>query len=366
MSRIYLSPPEIRPEDYTALDAVLASNWVAPVGPHLEAFESAICSRVDEKRHAVAVNSGTAALHLALLVLGVGAGDAVLCPTLTFAASANPVRYCGAEPIFIDSEAQSWNMDPALLEAALRSEENIKAVVVVHLYGQCAEMDAIEALCRKYKVALIEDAAEALGATYEGRPAGSFGDLSFFSFNGNKIITTSGGGMLLSGNRDWIEKARYLATQARQPVRHYEHREIGYNYRLSNVLAALGTSQLARLDAIIEQRKEHYLAYKDALGGLDGFAMMPLRDNGTPNYWLSCVQVGDRRDAIVEALEAESIEARPIWKPLHMQPVFTTSPCYGGAQAERLFAEWLCLPSGTSLTAAERQRVITVVRACAV
>ena len=192
MSRIYLSPPEIRPEDYTALDAVLASNWVAPVGPHLEAFESAICSRVDEKRHAVAVNSGTAALHLALLVLGVGGGDAVLCPTLTFAASANPVRYCGAEPIFIDSEAQSWNMDPALLEAALQSEENIKAVVVVHLYGQCAEMDAIEALCRKYKVALIEDAAEALGATYEGRPAGSFGDLSFFSFNGNKIITTSG------------------------------------------------------------------------------------------------------------------------------------------------------------------------------
>lgn len=345
------------------MEAVLASNWVAPAGPHLEEFEGAVRVRAGGAGHAVAVNSGTAALHLALLVLGIGPGDVVACPTLTFAASANPVRYCGAEPVFIDSEERTWNMDPALLAEALESERNIKAVIVVHLYGQCAEMELIQGLCRKHGVALIEDAAEALGASRHGEAAGSFGDLSFFSFNGNKIITTSGGGMLLSGNGEWIERARYLSTQAREPVRHYEHRETGYNYRMSNVLAALGTSQLSGLDGRIARRKAHFAAYADALADLEGFSMMPVDGAGEPNYWLTCLLVGGLRDGIIEGLEAESIEARPIWKPLHLQPVFASCRCYGGGVAERLFDSGLCLPSGSGLTPEERQRVIETVRA---
>ncbi|MGC6455069.1 MAG: DegT/DnrJ/EryC1/StrS family aminotransferase [Coraliomargaritaceae bacterium] len=362
MSRIYLSPPEVRAEDHAAIEAVLSSNWVAPAGPHLAEFEEAVKSRAGGVSHALAVNSGTSALHLALLALGIGPGDVVACPTLTFAASANPVCYCGAEPIFIDSELRTWNMDPELLADALRTEKNIKAVIIVHLYGQCAEVRAIRQLCDQHGVPLIEDAAEALGASRHGQAAGSFGDLSFFSFNGNKIITTSGGGMLLSENQDWIHHARYLSTQAREPLRHYEHREIGYNYRMSNVLAALGTSQLSGLEGRIERRKKHFIAYSEAFANLERVSMMPIDPVGKPNYWLSCLLVDDRREAIIEALEDESIEARPVWKPLHLQPVFASCRLYGGKIAEQLFNEGLCLPSGSGLTREERNRVIEIVR----
>ena len=362
MSRIYLSPPEIRAADYDSVASVLTSNWVAPVGPHLAQFEQAVANGVG-RQYAVALNSGTAALHLALRVLGVGPGDAVICPTLTFAASANPIRYCGAEPVFVDSERMTWNLDPDLLEQALEDRSDVKAVIVVHLYGQCAQMTRIVELCRHHGVPLVEDAAEALGASYQGQAAGSFGDLSFFSFNGNKIITTSGGGMLLANRKEWIDEALYLATQAREPVPHYEHREIGFNYRLSNVLAGLGLSQLADLDRRIRLRQQHFEAYCDAFAHIDSISMMPIVEQAGANYWLSCLTLDRQagcpsRDQVIEALAGVDIEARPLWKPLHLQPVYQACSVYGGAVAADLFDRGLCLPSGTSLSESERTRVI--------
>lgn len=368
MSRIYLSPPEITAQDHASVDAVLASNWVAPVGPDLEKFEQAVTGRIGVN-HAVALSSGTAALHLALRVLGIGPGDEVICPSLTFAASANPICYLGAEPIFIDSEPQTWNMDADLLAKALRERPGIKAVIVVHLYGQCARMDPILELCRRHELPLIEDAAEALGATYRGRPAGSMGDLSFFSFNGNKIITTSGGGMLLSNRAEWIDRARHLATQAREQALHYEHQEVGYNYRMSNLLAGLGLSQFADLDRRIAVRRAHFEAYTEAFADLDGLSMMPLSNEGSVNYWLSCVllhseQSKTTRDTVIAALEAENIEARPLWKPMHLQPVFASKPFYESGFSEKIFEQGLCLPSGSAMTVAERDAVIRVVKSC--
>lgn len=366
MPRIYLSPPDVTVQDHAAVNAVLTSNWVAPVGPHLQEFEEALSASV-RVGHALALNSGTAALHLALQVLGVGPGDEVICPSLTFAASANPVCYLGAEPVFIDSEPRTWNMDPSLLEKALQERPDIKAVIVVHLYGQCAEMDAIMQLCHRYEKPLIEDAAEALGASHKGRPAGAMGDLSFFSFNGNKIITTSGGGMLLSNRSEWIAQARYLATQAREPVLHYEHKAVGYNYRLSNVLAGLGLSQFSDLDRRIAAKRAHFEAYAQAFDGLPGVGMMPIQLPEEVNYWLSCIRLDGgaaQRDRLIAALEAEGIEARPIWKPLHLQPVFADKAFYGGTVAADLFASGLCLPSGSGMPAADRARVIEVVTAC--
>lgn len=363
MARIYLSAPDITPQDHASVEAVLTSNWVAPVGPKLGEFEEAVASKTGVA-HALALNSGTAALHLALKVLGIAPGDEVVCPSLTFAASANPICYLGARPVFIDSEARTWNMDAALLEQALVARPSIKAVIVVHLYGQCAEMGAIMDLCRSYGKPLIEDAAEALGASYRGRPAGSFGDCSFFSFNGNKIITTSGGGMLLSNHTDWMARARYLSAQAREPVLHYEHKEIGYNYRLSNVLAGLGLSQFFDLPRRIAVRRAHYEAYAAAFSGKEGVEMMPLTDPDAVNYWLSCMtlpKVPGLRDRVIQALEAQDIEARPLWKPLHCQPVFRENIYYGGHVAEDLFERGLCLPSGSGMTESERERVINVV-----
>lgn len=372
MSRIYLSPPDIRTEDYAALEAVLASNWVAPVGPHLKQFEEALAQKVD-RQHALAVNSGTAALHLALKVLGVQPGDSVICPTLTFAASANPIRYCGAEPVFIDSEPDTWNMDPELLRSALEAlaaSGNLpKAVIVVHLYGQCADMDPIEKVCCDYEIPIIEDAAEALGASYKGRPAGGMGAFSFFSFNGNKIITTSGGGMLLSNDETWVERARFLATQAREPVVHYEHKEIGYNYRLSNVLAALGISQLQDLERRIGTRRKHFEAYRDALADLPGITFMPIEDPDAVNYWLTCFTAdlsasSLSRDQIIHALADANIESRPLWKPLHLQPVYKGCTMIGGKCAESIFANGLCLPSGSAMKPEEHFRVVEVIRSC--
>ena len=366
MSRIYLSPPDIGPRDHASVDAVLTSNWVAPTGPALDLFESAVAALAD-RQHAVALNSGTAALHLALQILGVGAGDAVICPTFTFAASANPICYLGAEPIFVDSEPRTWNMDSVLLEQALKQASNIKAVIVVNLYGQCAEMEAILEICAKYDVPLIEDAAEALGASYCGRPAGSMGAFSFFSFNGNKIITTSAGGMLLSNDSESIAHARYLATQAREPEAHYEHKAVGYNYRMSNLLAGLGNSQLADLQRRIDIRRAHFEAYRAELGALTGIDFMPIVDPEAANYWLTCLTVdsetsGSSRDALIAALEAVDIEARPLWKPLHLQPIFKEKICHGGELAARLFKDGLCLPSGSAMHQSDREAVITAIK----
>jgi pyridoxal phosphate-dependent aminotransferase EpsN len=372
MPRIYLSPPDISPQDHAAVDAVLTSNWVAPVGPHLEAFEAALAERVG-RAHAVALNSGTAALHLALQMLDVQPGDTVICPTLTFAASANPICYCGADPVFVDSEPSTWNMDPVLLELELgeraASGELPKAVIVVHLYGQCADMDPILAVCQRYGIPVVEDAAEALGASYKGRPAGGMGAFSFFSFNGNKIITTSGGGMLLADKESWIERARFLSTQAREPVAHYEHREVGYNYRMSNVLAGLGLSQLDDLERRIAVRRTHYEAYREALAELPGVEFMPITEPDAANYWLTCLTVtpvdgGSSRDLIIAALTEADVEARPLWKPLHLQPVFQDCASIGGDCAEGLFANGLCLPSGSSMSAEDRAKVIGIVRSC--
>ena len=366
MSRIYLSPPDIGPRDHASVDAVLTSNWVAPTGPALDLFESAVAALAN-RQHAVALNSGTAALHLALQILGVGAGDAVICPTFTFAASANPICYLGAEPIFVDSEPRTWNMDSVLLEQALKQASNIKAVIVVNLYGQCAEMEAILEICAKYDVPLIEDAAEALGASYCGRPAGSMGAFSFFSFNGNKIITTSAGGMLLSNDSESIAHARYLATQAREPEAHYEHKAVGYNYRMSNLLAGLGNSQLADLQRRIDIRRAHFEAYRAELGALTGIDFMPIVDPEAANYWLTCITVdsetsGSSRDALIAALEAVDIEARPLWKPLHLQPIFKEKICHGGELAARLFKDGLCLPSGSAMHQSDREAVITAIK----
>lgn len=312
--------------------------------------------------HALALSSGTAALHLALEVLGVGPGDDVWVSTLTFAASANAIRYVGARPVFVDSEATSWNMDPELLAQSLEAATlKPKAVIVVDLYGQCADLEPIEAACKRHGVFLIEDAAEALGATYKGRPAGSFGDLSILSFNGNKIITTSGGGMLLGHRKDWIDRARYLSTQARSPARHYEHEAIGFNYRLSNLLAAVGRAQLGDLDRRVAARRETYGHYREALGHLPGWTFMTEAPNRMSTFWLTCALVEDGRDKLLDALDRHDIEARPVWKPMHMQPVFHGAPSIGGRVAERLFEHGICLPSGSRMTSDDRERVISVV-----
>jgi dTDP-4-amino-4,6-dideoxygalactose transaminase len=300
-------------------------------------------------------------------VIGVARGDEVWLSTLTFAATANAVTYVGATPVFVDSESQSWNLDPALLAQALddaaKANRLPKAVIAVDLYGQCADYDAIVAACRKHGVFLIEDAAEALGATYRGRPAGSCGDLSVFSFNGNKIITTSGGGMLLGRRKDWIDRARYLATQARSPARHYEHEAIGYNYRMSNLLAAVGRAQLADLDRRVAARRATNAAYREALADLPGWAFMPEASFGTSTFWLTCATVDSGPLPILERLERADIEGRPVWKPMHLQPIFRGARVIGGAVAERLFANGMCLPSGSNLSSADRARVLDTIRA---
>ena len=348
------------------------SNWIAPLGPHVDAFEAEMAARL-ELGHAAALSSGTAALHLAMRMLDVGPGDEVFTSTFTFAATANAICYQGASPVFIDSEHETWNMDPALLEEALEEAASRgklpKAVVVVDLYGQCANYDRIEPLCERFGVPIVEDAAEALGATWSGRPAGSFGEMGILSFNGNKIITTSGGGMMVSAHAHWIERARFLATQAREPAPHYQHEHVGYNYRLSNLLAALGRGQLAALDDKVAARRANFKHYADQLASLPGVSMMPLDPRGEPNCWLTCVtiapeQFGADREAVRCHLAAHEIESRPLWKPMHLQPVFSDAKRFGGAVSEFLFEFGLCLPSGSALTQDQRTRVIELVRAC--
>ena len=322
-------------------------------------------------QHVAALSSGTAAIHLALQILGIGRGDKVFVSSFTFAATANPVVYNGAEPVFIDSDAATWNMDPELLRQELqrsaRKNDLPKAVIVVDLYGQCADYDAILPVCGEYGVPVIEDAAEALGATYKGKKAGAFGLMSAFSFNGNKIITTSGGGALASADADLVSRARFLATQARDAAPHYEHSSIGYNYRMSNLLAAVGRGQLQTIDERVHARRANFDAYVEALGDLPGVGFMPEASYGRSNRWLTCITIdpdvfGATRDDVRVALEKEDIEARPTWKPMHLQPIFRGCHAAGGAVSARLFEIGLCLPSGSSLSQADRDRVVAGVR----
>lgn len=368
--RIYLSPPHMSPAERELLLEAFDSNWIAPLGPHVEAFEREFAEKVGVK-YAVALASGTSALHLALLILGIKPGDDVATSTLTFVATANAIRYVGANPVFIDSQANSWNLDPELLAIELHEASQrgrpIKAVLAVDILGQCADYDAIQQLCKQYQIPLIEDAAESLGATYQGKPAGGFGEIGCFSFNGNKIITTSSGGMLVTAKKEWADQARFLATQARDPFPHYEHSVVGYNYRMSNLLAAIGRGQLSVLDERVHRRQENYRFYQETIGTLPGIVLAPELPAGRSTHWLSCItvdpeQFGATREDIRLALERENIESRPVWKPMHMQPVYSSFRTRGGAVAERLFVDGLCLPSGSNLTTADLNRIVEVIQ----
>jgi len=365
VGRILLSGPDVGPAERAALLDAFDSGWIAPVGPHLAAFERDVADFIGWPG-AVGLSSGTAALHLALLETGVRPDDEVMTSTFTFAATANAVTYCGARPVFIDSECESWNMNPVLLDEALSASRSrgarVGAVVMVDLYGQCADADAIAAVCAAHDVPLIEDAAEALGATYKGRSAGTLGAIGVLSFNGNKIITTSGGGMLVSPSTEVADHARYLSTQARQPTVHYEHHDVGYNYRLSNLLAALGSAQLGRLPGMIERRRAINGRYRAALPELD---FMPVPEWSGWNGWLTCVTFADQatRDDAYSRLGAADIESRPPWKPMHLQPVFADCGAFVDGTSEDLFRRGLCLPSGSALSDDDVERVIAVLLA---
>lgn len=369
--RIYLSPPHMSGLEQKYVNEAFQSNWLSSIGPNIDHFEREF---VEETGcgHALAVASGTSALHLSLILAGVGQGDEVFVSTYTFCASVNPIIYQGARPVFIDSDAFSWNMDPGLLASAieerLRSGRPLpKALVLVHLYGQSADIDPILHLCEKHDITLIEDAAEALGASYKGRAPGTFGRFGIYSFNGNKIITTTGGGMLVSNDEQAIAHARKLATQARDPAPHYQHSEIGYNYRMSNVLAGIGRGQLRVLKDRVEARRRIFDYYREALGDLPGLTFMPEAAYGRHTRWLSCLLVDPRqfgvdREALRLALEAENIESRPTWKPMHLQPVYQHYESIGGDISRKLFEQGLCLPSGSNLSEHDLDRVIEVIR----
>ena len=365
MSRIYLSAPDVRGAERTQVLEAIESNWVAPVGPALDAFEREVAA-VSGVPEAVGLTSGTAALHLALLLVGVGSGDEVLVPTLTFVASANAVGYVGATPVFIDSDPRSWCVSPELvaeeLDERARRGRLPAALIAVDLYGHCADYDSLVAICADYGVPVIEDAAEALGAGYRGRPAGSFGAFGVVSFNGNKIITTSSGGMLLCHNEASAARARKLSTQAREPAPHYEHLEPGFNYRLSNLLAAFGRGQLQTLPERIERRRQIHDRYRGALADVPGVTFLEPPDYGTSNYWLTCLILDPSatlsREALRQALEAIDVESRPTWKPMHLQPLFATAPARVNGTAARVFERGLCLPSGSGMADDDLDRVI--------
>jgi len=356
------------PDERALLLDAFDSNWIAPLGPHVDAFEKELAALVQVEA-AAALSSGTAALHLALILLGVGAGDEVVVSDLTFAASANVVRYVGATPVFVDADTSTWTMDPDLLAEALADRKRRgrmpKAVIAVDLYGQCADYDRLAAVCAPHGVPIIQDASESLGATYRDRPAGGQGVMAAFSFNGNKILTTSGGGMLVSSRAPWIAEARSLASQARDPAPHYQHSKVGYNYRLSNLLAAVGRGQLRVLAERVAARRRNFDWYQQRLGGTPGWTFMPEAPYGTSTRWLTCVTIdpaaGPDRESVRTALERDNIEARPLWKPMHLQPIYADCPLYGGAVGRRLFETGLCLPSGSALTETDRERILGVI-----
>ena len=371
--KIYLASPHMSDEGYELeyIKEAFDTNWIAPLGKNVDEFEKEFAARVGSK-HAAAVSSGTAALHLALVAAGVGAGDIVFCQSLTFAASANPIIYQNAIPVFIDSDYKTWNMCPKALRKAFEKYAQLgkkpKAVIVVHLYGLSADMDEIMKICNEYGVTVIEDAAESLGSFYKGRQTGTFGEYGIFSFNGNKIITTSGGGMLVSNNEEKIKKTRFWATQAREKERHYEHKELGYNYRMSNIVAGIGRGQLKVLDKRVEKKRYIFEFYKRELGKLPGIKFMPGNEWDEPNCWLSCILLNGEVTPlqIMEALEVENIESRPIWKPMHLQPVYEKYDFVTASEetsvSDDIFARGVCLPSDTKLTEADLIRVAKVIK----
>lgn len=372
MNRVLLSVPHMGGSEEAYVRQAFATNWLSTVGPNIAAFEKAFAERVGLP--AVALASGTAGLHLALRLAGVGSGDEVFCSTLTFVAAANAIVYQRGVPVFLDSDWATWNLDPDLLSRALRERAAVnrlpKALVLVHLYGQSADMDPILHACAEYGVAVIEDAAEAVGTLYKGKPAGTLGDIGVYSFNGNKIITTTGGGMLVSRNSAWIAKASHWSQQARDAALWYEHSELGYNYRMSNVLAGIGRGQLEVLDLRIEQRRAIAFRYRDAFADLPGISLMPQAPYGLHTNWLSCFLIeeqkfGCSRDELIGVLDAANIESRPVWKPMHLQPLYARCERYGGEVAEDLFRRGICLPSSSSLSLDDQLYVINEVRRAA-
>lgn len=363
--KIWLSSPHMSDEGYEMeyIEEAFDTNWIAPLGRNVNEFERELASYVGVE-HGAALVSGTSAIHLALKAVGVEEGDIVFCQDLTFSATANPIIYQNAKPVFIDSDYETWNMCLQALEKAFEKYPQVKAVIVVHLYGLSADMDKIVDLCKKHNVALIEDAAESLGTTYKGQATGSFGDYGIFSFNGNKIITTSGGGMLVSNNEERIQKVRFWATQSRDKARHYQHSELGFNYRMSNIVAGIGRGQLKVLDKRVAKKKYIFEYYKRQLEDLEGIEFMPINQWNKPNYWLSCIRLNGqvRPLDIIEALEENSIESRPIWKPMHMQPFFQDYDYIGGDVGKTLFENGLCLPSDTKMTDEDLSRVCKVIK----
>lgn len=364
--KIWLASPHMSDEGYEMqyVQEAFDTNWVAPLGPNVNEFEKELAAKVGSK-HAAAMTSGTGAIHLALKAAGVGEGDIVFCPTLTFSATANPIIYQNATPVFIDSDYETWNMDPNALETAFEKYgDKVKAVLVVHLYGLSADMDKIMEICSKYDVTVIEDAAESLGAYYKGKHTGTFGEFGVFSFNGNKIITTSGGGMLVSDDEEKIKKVRFWSTQSRDAARHYQHSELGFNYRMSNVVAGIGRGQLKVLDQRVAKKKYIYEFYKRELGQLEGVEFMPINDWNEPNYWLSVMTLKGkvRPIEVMEALEKENIESRPVWKPMHMQPFFAEYDYVGGDVSEKLFENGVCLPSDTKMTDENLHRICSIIK----
>lgn len=371
--RIYLSPPNMSGDELELVKDAFASNWIAPLGPHVDGFEKDTAQYLGSKG-ALALSSGTAAIHLALRLLGIGTGDTVFCSSLTFIASVTPVTFLGAEPVFIDSELSSWNMSPIALEKAFLDAEKRgqlpKAVIIVNLYGQTPDMDPILEICNKFNVPIVEDAAESLGATYKGKQSGTFGKLGILSFNGNKIITTSGGGMLVSDDQDLLDKARFWATQARDQAPWYEHSEIGYNYRMSNILAAIGRGQMKHLDERIHAKRKVYERYINSLGNIEGIDFMPEIKGGISTMWLTAMTVdpalcGTTNLDIIQKLADENIESRPVWKPMHLQPVFEGKDYYTHAAisvCDDMFKHGICLPSGSDLTNQQQDRVIDIIK----
>lgn len=372
--KIWLSSPHMGGREFSYVQTAFETNWIAPLGPNVDGFEQDITSYLGNNLYAAALSSGTAALHLALIMLGVRRGDEVICQSMTFSASANPIVYQGATPVFVDSEEKTWNMSPQYLEAAVKDRiakgKKPKAIIVVHLYGMPAQMDKIMAVAERYGIPVIEDAAEALGSTYKGQKLGTFGDMAILSFNGNKIITTSGGGALISRNKEWVQEARFLATQARDKAPHYEHTHIGYNYRMSNVCAGIGRGQMEVLPLRIYQRRKNYSLYRQLLGNVNSVKFQEEPDGDYfSNHWLTALVLDPREEGITaeiirETLEKANIESRPLWKPMHLQPVFSGAPFYGSDISERLFENGLCLPSGSNLSEYEVRFVVKNIREC--
>ncbi len=363
--KIWLSSPHMSDEGYEMeyIREAFHTNWIAPLGANVTEFEKELAEKIGIKT-AAALTTGTAAIHLALKAVGVGSGDIVFCQSLTFSATANPIIYQDAVPVFVDSNLETWNMDPTALEEAFIKYPNVKAVIVVHLYGLSADMDKIMEICNRYNVPVIEDAAESLGTYFKGTHTGTFGEYGIFSFNGNKIITTSGGGMLVSNNKEQIAKARFWATQARDQARHYQHSELGFNYRMSNVVAGIGRGQLKVLDQRVAKKRYIFNYYQEKLSGLDGVSFMPINEWNEPNCWLSCITLSSvvRPLDIMIVLEQNNIESRPIWKPMHMQPFFAEYDYVGGTVSEQLFENGVCLPSDTKMTDEDLDRVCTLIK----